>query len=69
MTEGPLIGWDQIAKKLGVSVATAIRMRKDLLEHGAIFYLWLGRPPRRRVAAYDRVIEVYRSLDSRKKKI
>jgi hypothetical protein len=44
--EARIHGWEEIAAVLGWSRRTAIRHRHELRAHRAIFYQWLGKPPR-----------------------
>jgi hypothetical protein len=59
MGEPRLKGWDQIAPVLGWTVRTAIRHRVELREHKAIFYQWLGRPPRKTVCSYESLLRLF----------
>ena len=59
MAEQRLQGWDRIAPVLGWTVRTAIRHRKELREHKAIFYQWLGKPPRKTVCSYESLLRLF----------
>jgi hypothetical protein len=50
--EVAIIGWKNIAKFFGVSERSMLRHKQELKEAGYIFYINLGRPPRRKVAAF-----------------
>ena len=57
--EPRLQGWDHIAPVLGWTVRTAIRHRLELREHKAIFYQWLGKPPRKTVCSYESLLRLF----------
>ena len=59
MAEPRLQGWDRIAPVLGWTVRTAIRHRLELREHKAIFYQWLGKPPRKTVCSYESLLRLF----------
>ncbi len=59
MAEPRLQGWDHIAPVLGWTVRTAIRHRQELREHKAIFYQWLGKPPRKTVCSYESLLRLF----------
>ena len=59
MAEPRLQGWDHIAPVLGWTVRTAIRHRLELREHKAIFYQWLGKPPRKTVCSYESLLRLF----------
>ena len=59
MSEPRLQGWDRIAPVLGWTVRTAIRHRQELREHKAIFYQWLGKPPRKTVCSYESLLRLF----------
>jgi len=57
--EPRLQGWDEIAGVLGWTKRTAMRHREELRHHRAIFYQWLGKPPRKTVCSYDSVLRAF----------
>ncbi len=57
--EPRLQGWRRIAPVLGWSVRTAVRHRKELRDHKAIFYQWLGKPPRKIVCSYESTLRLF----------
>ncbi len=59
MAEPRLEGWKSIAPVLGWTVRTAIRHRQELREHKAIFYQWLGKPPRKTVCSYESLLRLF----------
>ncbi len=59
MAEPRLQGWERIAPVLGWTVRTAIRHRLELREHKAIFYQWLGKPPRKIVCSYESLLRLF----------
>jgi len=59
MAEPRLQGWERIAPVLGWTVRTAIRHRVELREHKAIFYQWLGKPPRKTVCSYESLLRLF----------
>ena len=59
MAEPRLQGWDHIAPVLGWTVRTALRHRVELREHKAIFYQWLGKPPRKTVCSYESLLRLF----------
>jgi hypothetical protein len=56
---GRLQGWREIAFVLGWSVRTAIRHREELRINRAIFYQWLGKPPKKTVCSYESVLRSF----------
>jgi hypothetical protein len=36
-----------------------MRHREELRHHRAIFYQWLGKPPRKTVCSYDSVLRAF----------
>jgi hypothetical protein len=59
MAEPRLQGWERIAPVLGWTVRTALRHRVELREHKAIFYQWLGKPPRKTVCSYESLLRLF----------
>jgi len=58
MTEIAQMGWENLAKMLGMSLSSAKRRRVELTNAGVIFYRHVGRPPRKRVHFFSsRVIK------------
>ena len=57
--EPRLQGWDEIAGVLGWTRRTAMRHREELRRHRAIFYQWLGKPPRKTVCSYESVLRSF----------
>lgn len=57
--EPRLQGWDEIAGILGWTRRTAMRHREELRHHRAIFYQWLGKPPRKTVCSYESVLRAF----------
>lgn len=57
MSETAIIGWKAIARMFGVSPRTMIKRRKELLAYGVIFYMHLGRPPKKRVCAFPSLLQ------------
>lgn len=54
-----LIGWENISKYLGISKYTAKRRRRKLLEAGIMFYISVGRPPKRKIATFPNLLQAY----------
>ena len=54
--EACLEGWVRIAPALGWTVRTAIRHKNELRRDKAIFYQWIGKPPRRTVCSYKSLL-------------
>jgi hypothetical protein len=54
--EARLEGWGRIAPLLGWTVRTAIRHKSELRGRRAIFYQWIGKPPRRTVCSYGSLL-------------
>ena len=66
MSETAIIGWKEIAKMFNCS-ERKMRSLKDELEYsGAIFYMYLGRPPRKRVCAFPSHLRVWAGLKASK---
>lgn len=57
--EPRLQGWEQIASVLGWTSRTAMRHREELRSHKAIFYQWLGKPPRKVVCSYESLLRSF----------
>jgi hypothetical protein len=57
--EPRLQGWNEIASILGWTRRTAMRHREELRHHRAIFYQWLGKPPRKTVCSYESVLRAF----------
>ena len=66
MSERALMGWKEIAKVFNVSERTMKSKRDELVEVGAIFYLRVGRPPRRRVMAFMSTLRMWAILKGAK---
>lgn len=49
MTETAQAGWEKLAAMLGLSKRSAIKRKDELEACGVIFYMRVGRPPRRMV--------------------
>jgi hypothetical protein len=52
MPEQALIGWKAIAEMFQCSPRSMMRRKSELIQCGAIFYQFQGRPPRRIVCAF-----------------
>lgn len=59
MPETALIGWRAIAELFGCCERTMRNKKAELLESGAIFYMRLGRPPRKRICAFPSVLKAW----------
>jgi hypothetical protein len=57
--EPRLQGWGEIAPVLGWTKRTAMRHREELRVHKAIFYQWLGKPPRLTVCSYPSLLHSF----------
>ena len=64
--ECAIIGWKAIAKLFNCSERKMRYKGHELHESGVIFYMRLGRPPRRRVCAFPSRLKVWASLKSAK---
>jgi len=47
-----LVGLDEIARYLGLSLDTLKRQSRKLQEAGVLFPMWRGRPPRLRICTF-----------------
>jgi len=54
-----IFGWDAIADVFKVSKQTMIKRKDELMEYGAIFYQYKGRPPRRVVCAFPSMLKTW----------
>lgn len=65
-TEHAIIGWKAIAKIFNCSERKMISLKAELCACGAIFYMNLGRPPRKRVCAFPSILKVWQIKKSSK---
>lgn len=54
-----LIGLEEIARYIGVSLPTIKRKSPALQEAGVIFAMWRGSPPRVRICAFTNRLEAW----------
>ena len=57
---------DDIIKILNCSKRTFFRKRQELIDAGAIFYQYQGRPPRKRIRAFSSRIMNWMGLKAQK---
>lgn len=69
MPEPALIGWKAISGMFGRSERSMRDKRDELLASGAIFYQYLGRPPRKRICAFPSVLKAWTIRKSAKGEI
>lgn len=50
--ESAIVGWKEIAAMFNCSERKMRGLRDEMARCGAIFYMYLGRPPRKRVCAF-----------------
>jgi hypothetical protein len=62
-------GWDAFCKMTGMSPSKAHRKRAELLNCGAIFYMYRGRPPRKRLMFFPSIIKRWLGLKASKGEI
>ena len=55
-------GWKAFCDMTGISERKAYRMKPDLEKCGAIFYMYRGRPPRKRLMFFPSIIKKYLGL-------
>jgi len=66
MTETAIIGWKAIAEMFNCSERKMRSHRNELKKSGAIFYMWMGRPPRKRVCAWPSRLQRWTALKTAK---
>jgi hypothetical protein len=59
MADRILVGWKAIAGLVGLDVRTLTRERLILEELGVVFHMWRGKPPKRRVCAFESSIKAW----------
>ncbi|MBW2607168.1 MAG: hypothetical protein JRD05_05975 [Deltaproteobacteria bacterium] len=59
MNEQAIIGWKAIAEMFNCSERKMISLKEELYACGAIFYMNLGRPPRKRVCAFPSILKAW----------
>jgi len=64
--ECALIGWRAIAALFNVSERKMRGMKQELYDSGVIFYMRVGRPPRKRVCAFPSILKKWVILKSGK---
>ena len=65
MSEHAILGWKNIAEFFQVSERKMRgRLKRELLEAGVIFYIRVGRPPRKRVAAFPSLLQRWTIIKS-----
>jgi len=50
-------GWDEFCAMTGMSLSKAHRKRAELLKCGAIFFMYRGGPPRKRMMFFPSLIK------------
>jgi len=63
--ECALIGWKAIASLFNVSERKMRYKKQELCESGVIFYMRVGRPPKRRVCAFPSRLKAWSGLKSK----
>lgn len=69
MSETVIIGWKAIAAMFGCSERKIRNYRHELTNLGVIFYMNLGRPPRKRVCAFPTTLKRWTALKALKGEI
>ena len=67
--ETAIIGWKAISRIFPFSERKVRSLKDELADCGAIFYTRLGRPPRRRVAAFASELRTWIRLKASKREI
>ena len=60
--ERACFGWKAFSELTGMSIRKAQYMKEKLLNAGAIYYMRVGRPPRKRVAFFPSIVIRYMGL-------
>lgn len=55
-------GWDTFCEFTGMSMSKALRKRSELLYGGVIFYMYRGRPPRKRMMFFPSIVRRWLGL-------
>jgi len=66
MEDHAIYGWDKIGRVFGVSGRTMSRKKDELLACGAVFYISIGAPPKRRIAAFPSYLKAWASKKAAK---
>ena len=61
-----ILGWKAIARLFCVSERKMRYKKQELHEAGAIFYMRMGRPPRKRVCAFPSRLKTWAAIKSAK---
>lgn len=64
--ENAQFGWKLLAEYMGFSERKAFRLQDELRSCGAVFYVMLGRPPKRRVCWFPSEIRRWARLKGAK---
>ena len=64
--ECALIGWKAIASLFCVSERKMRGMKQELYDSGVIFFMRMGRPPKKRVCAFPSTLKAWVILKSAK---
>lgn len=62
MEESACFGWKAFSEMTGMSIRKAPYIKDKLLDCGAIYYMRVGRPPRRRMFFFPSIIKRYLGL-------
>jgi hypothetical protein len=69
MEETAIFGWKAIAALFNVSERKMRYLKQELQESGVIFYMRVGRPPKRRICAFPSRLKVWAALKSTKHEV
>lgn len=64
--EVALVGWTQISGIFGRNERFMRKRKEELLEAGVIFYMKVGTPPNRRVAAFPSILKKWAALKAQR---
>lgn len=67
--ESACFGWKAFSEMTGMSIRKAQYMKDKLLDCGAIYYMRVGRPPRKRLVFFSSIVKRYMGLMGREQKI
>jgi len=69
MSEEIAVYFEDVLKILGYSRRKFFRKRKELIDAGAIFYRYEGRPPHKRILAFPSRLKNWTGLKTSQKEI
>lgn len=69
VAEQACFGWKAFCEMTGMSRRKALYMKDKLLYAGAIYYMRVGRPPRKRMVFFPSIIKRYMGVMGKQREI